>query len=476
METEETHGAGAPASFGAALRAHGAAVALLLACALGLRLAFIFLLPHPGSWAGDSRYYVTAANLLAGHGYSWDAAPPYRPSMASVPAYPVFIAAVYALFGERQNAVRVAQAVLDLLTCLLVAYLSFRLAPPRLRKGAAFAALAVYGLLSWFTLIWTTCLLTETLTLFLTSLTLALSARALARDSAPAWAWAGLACGLAILSRPDSVLLLGGGALFLAARAARRRTRQALASAAVFCLAVPLVLAPWTLRNYKVFGVFEPLANEYGCPSECYFPVGYLWWVRTWLRDETNFDYAFNPAWPPNNAPYYFDPEALPRDAYDSEEERRRLTALIERYNRAGFIAPDLDADFRALAYERIRRAPLAFFVRLAPYRAASMLLTGFSTSRPTPYVLLLRIFSVLPIHAGAVLGFVLWRRRPLAALLLAVVAVRVLFFAFHYAPETRYIVEVYPPLIAACGAAAAWAWARLPPPTHGHFGGRDAR
>jgi hypothetical protein len=56
-----------------------------------------------------------------------------------------------------------------------------------------------------------------------------------------------------------------------------------------------------------------------------------------------------------------------------------------------------------------------------------------------------------------------------------AVVAVRVLFFAFHYAPETRYIVEVYPPLIAACGAAA-WAWPRVSPLTHKYFGRRDVR
>lgn len=476
MRREETHEAGPPASFRETLGAHKTVALGLLAASLALRLAFIFLLPHSASWAGDSRYYTTAANLLAGHGYSWDAAAPYGPSLANVPGYPFFIAAVYAVCGESLNAVRVAQAGLDLLTCLLVAYLSFKLAPPRLRRAAAFVALAVYGLCSWFTLIWTTCLLTETLTLFLLMLTLALAARALERDSNRGWAWAGGACGLAILTRPDSVLLLGAVALFLVARVVRLRSRRAGAAAAAFCLAAPLMLVPWTLRNYAVFGVFEPLANEYGCPRECYFPVGYLWWVRTWLKDETNFDYAFNPAWPPAGTPYHFDPEGLPRGAYDSEEERRRVEVLIERYNRAGYVAPDLDADFRALAFERIQRAPVGFFVRLPIYRAASMLLTGFSTSRPTPYMLLLRIFSVLPIHLGALLGFVLLRRRQLTLLLVAVVATRVLFFAFHYAPETRYIVEVYPPLIALCGVAAAWAWMRVLPLTHRYFGRRDVR
>ncbi|HEV2861493.1 MAG TPA: glycosyltransferase family 39 protein [Pyrinomonadaceae bacterium] len=458
MQAEKPPGPPERASFRATLRARLPAVLLLMAAALGLRLFFIFAAPRPSSWAGDARYYVTAANLLAGHGYSWDEAPPYRPSIANVPAYTLFIAAVYAVAGHNDDAVRVAQALLDLLTCLLVAYLSFGLAPPRLKRGAALAALAVYGLLSWFTMVWTTCLLSETLTLFLTVLTVALCARALEGGGRALWAASGAACGLAILTRPDSVLLAGAVLVFLGARAARARRLAGLLPAAGFCLALALTLAPWTLRNYLVFGVFEPLANEYGCPRGCYFPVGYLHWLRTWLGDETHFAYAFNPAWAPPG--YRFDPAEMPGAAYDSEEERRRLVELAGRYNRDGYFTPELDAEFRALAIERAARAPVRTFVRLPLYRLASMWLTGFSTSRPTPYLMLLRVFSVVPIHVGALLCFVFWGRgSPLGWLLLAVVLVRSAFFGFHYAPETRYIVEAYPAAIAACGVTAAAGW-----------------
>ena len=188
MQAENPPGRPGRESFRATLRAHLPAVLLLLAAALALRLLFIFAAPRPSSWAGDARYYVTAANLLAGNGYSWDESPPYGPSLANVPAYPFFIAAVYAVAGPRPDAVRVAQALLDLLTCLLVAYLSFSLAPPRLKRRAALSALAVYGLLSWFTMVWTTCLLSETLTLFLTALTAALCARALEVGRPKLWA------------------------------------------------------------------------------------------------------------------------------------------------------------------------------------------------------------------------------------------------------------------------------------------------
>jgi 4-amino-4-deoxy-L-arabinose transferase-like glycosyltransferase len=463
MRGETTPGASAPEeSFRRLLRARRGAVLALLVAAFGLRLFFIFVAPHPGSWAGDVRYSRSASNLLAGHGYSVDESPPYRPSMASAPGYTLFMAAVYATAGPRGDAVRVAQAALDLLTCLLVAYLAYRAAPAALRRRAAFAGLAAYGLVSWYTFIWTVCLMSETLTLFFTTLTLAFCARGIEKGRWPEWAAAGAACGLAVLSRPDSVLLAFAVLIFLGVRLMLKRSRAALLTAAGFCLALGLALTPWTVRNYLTFGVFEPLANEYGCAAGCYFPKGYLHWVRTWLKDETHFDYAFEAPWPTGVTA--FDAAHLPRDAYDSEEERRRVVELIGRYERAGSVTPELDADFRALADERVGSNPLRFFVTLPLRRLASMWLTGFSTSRPTPYMMLLRVLSVLPLHLCAALGFALWLRgRPLMWLLLLVVLARSAFFGFHYAPETRYIVEGYPAALAACAvtAAAAWSWLR---------------
>ncbi|HWS87083.1 MAG TPA: glycosyltransferase family 39 protein [Pyrinomonadaceae bacterium] len=469
MREELPPGARAPEdSFRRWLRAHRTVVLGLLVAAFALRLCFIFVAPHPASWAGDVRYHLSASNLLAGNGYSVDEAPPYRPSMASAPGYALFMAAVYAVAGQRGDAVRVAQALLDLLTCLLLAYVAFRAAPPGLKERAAFAGLALYGLVSWYTMVWTACLMAETLTLFFTTLTLALAARGIEKGGRAEWAAAGVACALAILTRPDSVLLAFAVFIFLGARLLRRRSRAALLTAAGFCVALGLTLTPWTARNYVAFGIVEPLADEYGCAAGCYFPKGYLHWVRTWLRDETHFDYAFEAAWPTGVTA--FDAAHLPRDAYDSEEERRRVVELIGRHNRAGQITPDLDADFRALGWERVRAAPLRFFLTLPLYRLASMWLTGFSTSRPTPYMMLLRVLSVLPLHLCALAAFALWLRgRPLMWLLLLVVVARSAFFGFHYAPETRYIVEAYPPMLAACAVTAAALWgylrARLRPP-----------
>jgi hypothetical protein len=41
----------------------------------------------------------------------------------------------------------------------------------------------------------------------------------------------------------------------------------------------------------------------------------------------------------------------------------------------------------------------------------------------------------------------------------LSIIIIRTIFLAYHYAPETRYIVEVYPAMIAACGVSIAAMW-----------------
>ena len=88
-------------------------VAILFAVALTSRLCVSTLLASDEP--GDSRVYSQLArNMLEGHGYSAEDAPPYDPTLIRVPGYPLFLAGVYAAFGHtNDSAVRVAQALLD---------------------------------------------------------------------------------------------------------------------------------------------------------------------------------------------------------------------------------------------------------------------------------------------------------------------------------------------------------------------------
>lgn len=445
--------------FSTFLRAYRWQILFVLLLASAVRCAFLVEAP-PVQADALYRYSATANNVLAGHGFSVDTEAPYRPSQATVPLYPLLIASIYAVFGHHETMVRLVQVLLDICTCLLTAYVAFNLAPDRLKEGAAISSLAIYALFKYAAM-WTAWLLTETLAIFLTTAAIACCVMAIKseRKGDVFWFAAGAVCGLALLTRPDSLLLMGAILLFLAARAILGRSQQLTLSIASFCFAIILVILPWAARNYISLGTFQPLASEYGFAQGGYMPTGYLLWIRTWMTTEDEMP-AFHPAFFPDKA-IFFDEGVLPEAAFESATERQQVMELIARYNQARLFTPDIDQEFRQLAYRRIESAPLRFFLVLPVRRSAYLWLQGPYTGHQLR--LILRLLVLLPIILGGILGFALWcRRQSLTMLLLIIIAARSIFMAYHYATETRYILEVYPPLIAACGVTIAAVWARV--------------
>lgn len=436
---------------------------LIILLAFAVRIVFITVFPlHTGDGDTQFRYLPTALNILQGNGYSIDQSPPYRTSEACVPFYPLFLAGVFAIFGQNHFAVALIQVFIDIATCLLVAFVSFKFAPLNLKKSAALVSLAVYGLFSWFTLIWVSRLLTETIALFLTVSVVAFCIIGIEKTGYAKYAWlgaAGFVCGIAILTRPDSVLLLGGVLIFLGFRFLIERSRAVFISILSFCLAVAFALSPWVVHNYVNLGRFQPLASEWGWAQPGFMPTGYLHWIRTWMIDETYFWYVFHQAFTQGDTP--FETAKMPDSMFDSAEERERVTRLMDEYNQTFYFTPEIDRGFRQIAEERIERAPLRFFVVLPVQRITSLWVTGFATSNYRS--LILRILSVLPILIGGVAAFVIWgRHSDTGQLLISIILTRTLFLGYHYAPETRYIVEAYPLMIASCGVTAAFVWLLL--------------
>ena len=455
-KTEKLPERTAQASFPEFLHAYRRTILIILLFALGWRLVWVLGFPRE---AGDEkRYTVAAVNMLAGRGFSSDVREPILPTEHTVPGYPLFIAAVYTVCGQNNSAVRVAQSAIDLITCLLVAFISFRLAPPRLRKPAAFLGLIIYGFLCWFTVSWTRYILAETLATFLTMLAVAVSTMTL-QSERRRWLLVGFICGVALMVRADSVLLVGAFGLFLLIQIARLRTSKSIVNLLLFCAAIPLVLAPWIARNYIAFGKFQPLSSPVGVPHGEYVPGGYLLWIRTWMTDQTHYR-VFHPVLFPGSRS--FDPHELPDGAFDNSEERERVLQLMDRYNETGRFTPAMNDEFQALAKARIKRAPIRFFVWLPIQRIAGMWLTGFATTNT--FHRFLRIALVLPILIGGIVGFAFLSQNPkLVQLLLLIILTRTLFFGFLNSSE-HYIVEAYPPVIAACGVTCAFLWCRLKP------------
>lgn len=441
-------------SFRTVFSAYRIPVLFILLLAFGWRVALVIRFPHAA--VDEIRYTAPAVNMLAGRGFSSDTSEPYLPSEHTVPLYPIFIAGVYAVFGQNNLAVRIAQGAIDVATCLLVAFIAFSLAPDSLRKPAAIFALIIYGFLSWFTVFWTRYVLTETLAIFLTMLAVALSIWA-ARKGRWRWLIVGAICGLTVLTRADSVLLVFAFVLFLAFQIVRQRSSLGVAGLLFFCVGLSLILMPWVVRNYLAFKKFQPLANAYGKPRGEYVPTGYLLWIRTWMIDETNY-HATDLVFHPGNRD--FDPRQLPDEVFDSAEEREEVSQLIARYNQKGEMTPELSEEFRTVANQRIKRAPLRFYLWLPLKRLTSMWLTGFVTSNRLH--MLVRILFVIPILIGGVMGFLIWARDwELVQLLALIILIRTVFFAF-IGTEARYIVEAYPPMIAACAITGAALWQYL--------------
>src|SRR5882672_7182867 len=115
-------------SFRRLLSGYRTPILLILLLAFAWRLVLVIGFPHPA--VDEIRYTAPAVNMLAGRGFSADVIEPYLPSDHTVPLYPIFIAAVYAVSGQNNLAVRIAQSAIDLVTCLLVAFVAFNLAPP----------------------------------------------------------------------------------------------------------------------------------------------------------------------------------------------------------------------------------------------------------------------------------------------------------------------------------------------------------
>jgi 4-amino-4-deoxy-L-arabinose transferase-like glycosyltransferase len=186
-------------------------------------------------------------------------APGGGPSALRPPLYPLSLAAVYEITGARWTAGRLFAALAGALTVALIGLLAARLWTRRVALVAMLLA-AVYPPL----VLVSNSLIAESifLPLMLAALLAALEHRRAPRGLL--WpAAAGALLGLAILARPNGIVLLPG--LAAAVWTLRPwRSARALVAPAVLLAAAVLVVAPWTVRNAIVLDAFVPVSTQDG--------------------------------------------------------------------------------------------------------------------------------------------------------------------------------------------------------------------
>ena len=341
-------------------------ISILVLAAL-FRVAVAHWLPNDAP--DDGRVYAQIArNVLEQHVYSHETEPPYSPSLIRLPGYPLFLAGVYTIFGHTNNgAVRIVQALIDTATCGVIALLAFYWQPDEQKKRvSAITALALAAVCP-FTTIYAATILTEVPTNFL-AMVMMLAATLALRNSFTAgspeesksgrakrllrwWIIAGVSGGIAVLFRPDNglfvaavglTLVIAGAAKLWNAKAPPEPSpsegksklprkdllAQMLLCGTLFSVAFAIVLTPWTIRNWRVFHLFQPLSPAHGeMPGE-FVPRGYQLWVRSWLDDES---YVAPFLWSLDSEPIKLD--EVPPYAFDSAEEKNRVAALLDKYN-----------------------------------------------------------------------------------------------------------------------------------------------
>ena len=229
---------------------------LLFVIAVLVRVVFVLTLEDRYYYFDTVHYDKAAKAIIAGQGFGegYEFSQFFRKEYALTPLYPIFLAAVYFVCGPSFVAVRLVEAILGALLCLLICKIGQRIFGQTAGLWAGYFSALFPHLIFLCGLLYVENLFT---------LLLALGIWFCLRwhdERRPAHALlAGLSFGLACLGRPVVFAfypLLAWWMLFIVPGAMSPKIR----AAAGVALVTVLTLTPWTIRNYLIFGKITPVS------------------------------------------------------------------------------------------------------------------------------------------------------------------------------------------------------------------------
>ncbi len=445
-----------------------------------LRLTFIWF---PRAVDDDTWDYLEIGRNLLHHGvYGVGSGSTLTPTLFRLPAYPIFLGVCEQLFkpllhGNWLVAVYCLQSAADIGGGLLLALFAYRVIAPR--AGEIALALAM---LCPFTAAEAGIAMTECFSIFAVSLGIYAAGRILAAEMGhsgdtrapidlPAVIWAGCAAALAMLLRPDGVLLfvtLAGGLFFYilrnrSAQGISLALRRSLTVTSLYCAVALAPIAVWTARNWITLQAFQPLAPRYLNDPGKRVNTGIYRWIRTWSVEYVSTATVF---WQVGDGP--IDPDDLPARAFDSPAQQAETLALLDEYNRTNSVSANLDDRFAALAAERIHARPFRYYVWLPLLRTADMMfrprteefnLEVFwwpSGDHPGQTIAAILFGLVNFLYIAAAAWAFLRCRVPWPWMLGGYILLRCLLLGTMENSEPRYSLECYPIFIVAAAAALA--------------------
>jgi 4-amino-4-deoxy-L-arabinose transferase-like glycosyltransferase len=394
---------------------------IIFAGALGVRGCAVLSQPEtPIADAAD--YHQIAASLADGRGYVNTAgqSTAWRP-----PGYPAFLALIYRLTGPSVVAATIVQSFVGALTVLMLMLFGSTVLN-HIETVIAGVIAAVYPGFVWLPRL----LLSENVSLLLTLTTLWAVAMYLKSRRVEWLVLFGAIGGVNSLTRGGNLalpIMLGAGLLIVAVRRKSDEWKRLSTGLLLALAAFVVIVAPWAIRNYRVFHRFVPVATQEGLTLYAsYWPPvkngKFIWGTLPGIEDP-NIAAANN----------------LPDEAAASKY-------------------------LQHTTFERLRRQPTYFF-RVIPSKMLSLLVpldweilphpVGTGRSLNIGYLL-----TILP----SLFGFIiLWRQPRPHQWLLWIIPVAVLIQAifFYGSPRFRLPAELVAILVAAIGLTSLWPFLR---------------
>ena len=172
--------------------------------------------------------------------------------------------------------------------------------------------------------------------------------------------FAGLTLGFSSILRSDvlalNTVLLIGLIVYLAFVAGDwlRSRRVKILILLLSYISVPLLMSSYQYASSGEFGIFNNKRMH----------DGYFGWIRTWPATPKEYEmFAFF------SGRDLWTPEKYPSKAFDSVDEKRTFSMIMEQWKKQALIAsPTIDDRFNALAKEKIKKNPLRHYL-LNPFQ-----------------------------------------------------------------------------------------------------------
>lgn len=203
------------------------------------------------------------ASIASGHGFSNQFGPPTGPTAWEPPIYPYLVAAVFEGFGIYSKASAFVllsfNSLCSALTCIPIFFLARRMFSQKVAIVSAWAWALLPNVMFWCTrYVWET-----SLSALLLALTIWLALAMVEREGVLPWAAFGLLWGTIALNGTSLLAFLPAAGLWIWHQRVKRDKRSfggvVLASLIFFAC-----ITPWLVRNYKTFGKFVFIRDNFG--------------------------------------------------------------------------------------------------------------------------------------------------------------------------------------------------------------------